>query len=61
MDGSVDDINETLLGFLALPFGVLVCWGFYNILKNRWTSKETYVPTEDVLDGNLVEKNSDNQ
>jgi hypothetical protein len=57
LGGSVDDLNDTLLGFLALPFGVLTCWGFYRLLKNRWEKKESFSGTaEDVLDANLIDQ-----
>ena len=30
------DLNDTLLGVICIPFGVLICWGFYKYLKNKW-------------------------
>ena len=30
------DVNETLLGIICIPFGVLICWGFYVYLKTKW-------------------------
>jgi amino acid permease len=55
--GSVDDVNATLLGFFALPFGVLACWGFYRILKSQWQKKKTFSESsEDVLDANLIDQ-----
>lgn len=58
--GSVEEVNDTLLGFMALPIGVLSCWGFYRILKNRWEKKETFSESsEEVLDANLIDNNSD--
>jgi hypothetical protein len=59
MEGSVEDledINATLLGLLAIPVGVLTCWGFYKFLENRWSKKETFSTSEDVLDANLVDQ-----
>lgn len=56
--GSLDEVNDTLLSVLALPFGVFACWGFYKMLKNRWERKESHsTNSEDVLDANLIEKN----
>jgi hypothetical protein len=61
MDGSIDDVNETLLGVMALPVGVLACWGFYRILKSRWGKKETFSgSSEDVLDASLIDQSSNN-
>lgn len=58
--GSVDEINETLLGFLGLPFGVLMCWGFYRLLKGRWEKKQTFSGSpEEALDVHLIDKNTD--
>lgn len=57
---SIDDLkplNETLLGMLAIPVGVLACWGFYKFLENRWSKKETFSASEEgVLDANLVDQ-----
>lgn len=33
LEQSIDDMNDMLLGLMALPFGVLACWGFYKILE----------------------------
>lgn len=60
LDGSIDEMNEILLGLLGLPFGVLACWGFYRILKSRWEKKETFSgSSEEVLDANVIDQNSD--
>jgi hypothetical protein len=56
--GSIDEINETVLSVLALPIGVLACWGFYRILKSRWEKKETFSESsEEVLDANFIDQN----
>lgn len=60
MDGSIDDINDMLLGLLGLPFGVLTCWGLYTILKRSWSRKETFSAPEEILDANLGDQHSDN-
>lgn len=57
--GPVDELNDTLLGVAGLPVGVLVCWGFYRMLKNRWENKQTFSDaTEDVLDAGPIDQNS---
>lgn len=61
LDGSIDNINETLLSILALPFGVLACWGFYRMLKSRWSKTESYTASEDILDANLIDQNGSNR
>lgn len=58
--GSIDDVNDTLLSLLALPIGVLVCWGFYRLLKARWEKKQTSTDSEEeALDVHLIDKNAD--
>src|SRR5690606_16350528 len=57
--GPIDEGNETLLSVLALPIGVLACWGFYRILKGRWEKKvPVSANTGEVLDAHLIDKNS---
>ncbi len=34
---SIEEVNEILVSLMALPFGVVICWGFYNILKSAWS------------------------
>jgi len=59
--GSIDEVNETLLGVLGLPIGVLSCWGFYRILKSRWAKKETFSGSSEVLDATLIDQNPERQ
>lgn len=54
------DINFTYypsfaLNLMAVPFGLLACWGFYMILKNAWNRKEkdSFIKDDDILDANL--------
>jgi branched-subunit amino acid ABC-type transport system permease component len=54
------DINleyypEFGITLMAVPFGFLLCFGFYTILKNTWKSKEreTYIKDDDILDSNF--------
>lgn len=51
---SLEDIPETVLGIMALPVGVLTCWGTYAILKSQWSKAGEKVNSEDVLDGDLI-------
>jgi len=60
--GSVEEVNDTLLGLLGLPVGVLACWGFFRILKSRWETKETFSgSSSEVLDANLIDQNPERQ
>lgn len=51
---SIDDLSDTALGFMALPLGVLTCWGTYVLLKSMWTKAAEKVNSDDVLDGDLL-------
>jgi hypothetical protein len=58
--GSVEEINDVVLSIVALPIGILACWGFYRLLKSRWEKKETFSGSaEEVLDANLIDPNSE--
>jgi membrane-bound ClpP family serine protease len=53
---SLEETNDILVSVLALPFGVLTCWGFYQLLKSRWSKQPEIIvaDSDDVLDANLV-------
>ena len=34
--GSIDSLNEWVLSFLSLPFGILACYGLHKYLTNSW-------------------------
>ncbi|QLE01693.1 hypothetical protein HX109_09035 [Galbibacter sp. BG1] len=34
--GLLDNANETLFGFLMLPFGILSCYLLYKFLEKTW-------------------------
>jgi uncharacterized membrane protein YeiB len=57
MDGSIDDINDTLLGILGIPFGVLLCFGFYKYLQSTWSkAASTRRGLDEVLDADFIEE-----
>jgi hypothetical protein len=51
------DFMETMpnlaINLIALPFGLLACWGFYKILENRWSRPKTVNPS-DTLDSTFL-------
>lgn len=62
LEKSIDGVNEFLLSLLAVPIGILVCWGFYNYLLNRWDNEDTPqapVDSSDVLDADLINRDSE--
>jgi hypothetical protein len=53
MDGSIDNVNDTLLGVMAIPIGVLVCWGFYKILESSWSKSAKRILPNTILDAEI--------
>jgi len=39
--GFVDSFNETLLGLIMLPFGVLTCYLLYKYLEKTWKRNDS--------------------
>ena len=52
---SLSDMNTLTLNFIGLPFGILMCWGFYQFLKYYWSKKSDYSDS-DTLDGDFLER-----
>jgi hypothetical protein len=48
-----DDISDTVLGLMGIPIGLLSCYIFYKILKNKW-SKSNQNNHPDVLDSEYI-------
>jgi len=46
-------MNDIVINLMALPFGVLTCWGLYKILNANW-SKKKVVSTGETLDSNVL-------
>lgn len=45
----IETANNFVISLLALPFGLLTCYGFYQLLKYNWT-KQPPSSTEELLD-----------
>ena len=52
---SLEGIHETVIGIMALPIGILTCWGTYSLLRNRWEKSAEKVNRDEVLDGDLIQ------
>lgn len=52
---SLDGMSDMTISLMALPMGVLSCWGTYVLLKSQWSKAAEKVNREDVLDGDLIE------
>lgn len=50
---STDDYPAVVWNIIALPFGVLSCWGTYKYLEWKWGKKNSF-DTEETLDGSLI-------
>ena len=59
MSQSIEDVPEIKIGLMALPFGVLSCWGLYRVLKSQWGKPVAFSESEDVLDANLIDQPQD--
>jgi hypothetical protein len=49
----LENTSETALGYMALPFGLLGCWGIYAFLKRRWENVVEPVSDSTLLDDTL--------
>ena len=45
---SIDEINDVVLNFIALPFGLISCYIAYKLLENHW--KKNVILEEDLFD-----------
>ena len=54
---SLEGTNELVLGLIALPFGVLLCWGFYKFLENRFKNETPDYDDNKTLDGDGLDNN----
>lgn len=50
--GFVDDSSDLMVSLLAIPFGILTCWGLYQILKRVWSKPKEI--TRETLDAGLI-------
>ena len=51
-DGEIDASlpSDILLGLLAVPFGLLACWGLHSMLKKNWEKADLPTFEGDILD-----------
>lgn len=50
---SIDDVSDIQLSFMALPFGLLTCWGLYAFLKKQW-NKKSIIEDSTILDDEFL-------
>ncbi|MDZ4681973.1 MAG: hypothetical protein SH848_08330 [Saprospiraceae bacterium] len=53
LDISSDSLSDTALGLMAIPFGLLACWGLHKVLEQQWKRK-LEADNANVLDEDLL-------
>jgi len=56
MSKSLEGVGDVALGFMALPAGVLSCWGTYRLLRSQWSNRTTFTASEEILDADLIDR-----
>ena len=51
--GSVDEMNDTLLGIIAIPFGLFIYWLLYRYTKRSW-ERSVIIDNPDILDDEML-------
>lgn len=54
-NNSLDNTEDILLGLMAMPLGLLTCWGFYRILKKQWSAGKKIESDVNILDEEFME------
>lgn len=42
----LDDTSEMVIGFIALPFGLMSCWGLYTYLNKKWSKEDNNIENQ---------------
>ena len=50
----VQGTPDMLLGLMALPIGLLSCWGLYKLLEKRWSKEPTFYGDGSILDEDMA-------
>ena len=48
----IDQMEDILIGVMAMPFGLLAAWGFFKYLERKWENDLGY-EQQDILDENI--------
>lgn len=55
----INEMNQLLLNLIGIPIGGLACWGFYKLLKKRWSREDFHNEkashAAEIIDDNLIE------
>jgi len=52
---SIDDLDETMLGLMGVPFGILGCYLTYKFLQKKWNGEYSHLDPN-ILDVDIVEE-----
>lgn len=53
--GAIDDMNDHVLGFIAMPFGVLAWWLVYLYTEKQFKNKQKTVTDSNLLDDSFID------
>jgi hypothetical protein len=54
--GELDSMSDITLGLMALPFGVLCCWGLYKYFQKSWANAVVINSDDQLLDSDMFKK-----
>ena len=55
----IEDTSNVVLSLIAMPIGLLACWGVYKLLEYQWSKEPDPFGNEDVLDANIMDDSAD--
>lgn len=53
LDTNFEDINDSVLSILSIPFGMLICWLTYYLLKKKFIDNISDI---NILDDNILDE-----
>lgn len=54
---NLEDTPDMVFNLMALPIGILSCWGLYKWLERQWTKDPTRYSDGTILDEDLAKDN----
>lgn len=53
--GSIDDVNDRVMGLISMPFGILAWWLAYLYTEKRFKNKPKTVTDSNLLDDSFID------
>jgi hypothetical protein len=50
--GSIENVSDVVVGLMAIPIGILTCWGTYILLQRSWSKPSDL--DSNTLDSSLI-------